>query len=58
MSRRIFSRLVEFDLMYIAYCLRRLTLIMKIQQCEVGVEVADKVAGEYSQGKLNLISKH
>jgi hypothetical protein len=26
--------------------------------CEVGVEVADKVAGEYSHGKLNLISKH
>jgi hypothetical protein len=24
--------------------------------CEVGVEVADKVAEEYSQGKLNLIS--
>ncbi len=26
--------------------------------CGVGVEVADEVAGEYSQGKLNLISRH
>ncbi len=26
--------------------------------CEVGVEVADEVAEEYSQGKLNLISKY
>ncbi len=26
--------------------------------CEVRVEVADKVVGEYSQSKLNLISKH
>jgi hypothetical protein len=26
--------------------------------CEVGVEVADEVAEEHSQGKLNLIAKH
>jgi hypothetical protein len=32
--------------------------IIKIEcvTCEVGVEVADKVAEEFSQGKLNLIS--
>jgi hypothetical protein len=29
---------------------------MECVTCEVGVEVADKVAEEYSQGKLNLIS--